>query len=103
MKTISIIAEYNPFHNGHAWQIAELKKRGFEAMVCVCSPGVVQRGTAALSSPLFEKFAHFLSKCVFTVLSLPRAAEYAIIICVVKKHRRFSMILKVRGLVFGLG
>ena len=27
MKTISIIAEYNPFHNGHAWQIAEAKRR----------------------------------------------------------------------------
>ena len=41
--------KYNPFHNGHAWQIAELKKRGFEAVgCCVCSPGVVQRGTAAL-------------------------------------------------------
>jgi len=48
MRTAGIIAEYNPFHNGHAWQIAELKKRGFEAVVCVCSPGVVQRGTAAL-------------------------------------------------------
>ena len=27
MKTISIIAKYNPFHNGHAWQIAEAKRR----------------------------------------------------------------------------
>ena len=103
MRTAGIIAEYNPFHNGHAWQIAELKKRGFEAVVCVCSPGVVQRGTAALSSPLSKKFAHFLSKCVFTFLSLPRAAEYAIIICVVKKHRRFSMIFSIRNLGFELG
>ncbi|MFR2590225.1 MAG: nucleotidyltransferase family protein [Ruthenibacterium lactatiformans] len=52
MRTAGIIAEYNPFHNGHAWQIAELKKRGFEAVVCVCSPGVVQRGTAALFRPV---------------------------------------------------
>ena len=58
MRTAGIIAEYNPFHNGHAWQIAELKKRGFEAVVCVCSPGVVQRGTAALSSPLFKISFH---------------------------------------------
>ena len=27
MKTIGIIAEYNPFHNGHAYQIAELKRK----------------------------------------------------------------------------
>ena len=26
MKTIGIIAEYNPFHNGHAYQIAELNE-----------------------------------------------------------------------------
>ena len=30
MRTAGIIAEYNPFHNGHAWQIAELKKRGYQ-------------------------------------------------------------------------
>ena len=27
MKTIGIFAEYNPFHNGHAYQIAELKRK----------------------------------------------------------------------------
>ena len=48
MRTAGIIAEYNPFHNGHAWQIAELKNAALRAVVCVCSPGVVQRGTAAL-------------------------------------------------------
>ena len=45
MRIAGIIAEYNPFHNGHAWQIAQLRQRGFDAVVCVCSPGVVQRGT----------------------------------------------------------
>lgn len=48
MRVVGIIAEYNPFHNGHAWQIAALRRRGFGAVVCVCSPGVVQRGTAAM-------------------------------------------------------
>lgn len=48
MRVAGIIAEYNPFHNGHAWQIAALRRRGFGAVVCVCSPGVVQRGTAAM-------------------------------------------------------
>ena len=65
MRTAGIIAEYNPFHNGHAWQIAELKKRGFEAVVCVCSPGVVQRGTAALSSP-FSKSLRIFYQSVFS-------------------------------------
>lgn len=48
MKTAGIIAEYNPFHAGHAYQIRRLREMGFDAVVCVCSPGVVQRGTAAL-------------------------------------------------------
>ena len=26
MKTVGIIAEYNPFHNGHAYQIAKAKE-----------------------------------------------------------------------------
>ena len=27
MKIIGIIAEYNPFHNGHAYQIEEIRRR----------------------------------------------------------------------------
>lgn len=26
MKVIGIIAEYNPFHNGHAWQIRKIRE-----------------------------------------------------------------------------
>ena len=74
MRTAGIIAEYNPFHNGHAWQIAELKKRGFEAVVCVCSPGVVQRGTAALF-PAQVRTRAALAAGADLVLSLP--APYA--------------------------
>ena len=76
MRTAGIIAEYNPFHNGHAWQIAELKKRGFEAVVCVCSPGVVQRGTAALF-PARVRTRAALAAGADLVLSLP--APYAVL------------------------
>ncbi|NLS84435.1 MAG: nucleotidyltransferase family protein [Ruminococcaceae bacterium] len=48
MKIAGIIAEYNPFHAGHAWQIAALREMGYDAVVCVCSPSIVQRGTQAL-------------------------------------------------------
>ncbi len=48
MKIAGIIAEYNPFHAGHAWQISTLREMGYDAVVCVCSPSVVQRGTQAL-------------------------------------------------------
>ena len=48
MKTAGIIAEYNPFHTGHAWQLAELRRRGAEAVVCAMSGNFVQRGEAAV-------------------------------------------------------
>lgn len=50
MKSIGIIAEYNPFHTGHKWQIAELRRRFGEdaGIVCVMSGNFVQRGEFAI-------------------------------------------------------
>ena len=49
MKTVGIIAEYNPFHNGHAYQIAEAKRiTGADYAVVVISGDFVQRGTPAI-------------------------------------------------------
>ena len=75
MRIAGIIAEYNPFHNGHAWQIAQLRQRGFDAVVCVCSPGVVQRGTPAML-PTAVRTAAALAGGADLVLSLP--APYAV-------------------------
>lgn len=48
MNTIGIIAEYNPFHNGHLYQIEEIKKRTNASYVVVIMSGdFVQRGTPA--------------------------------------------------------
>jgi len=48
-KAIGIIAEYNPFHNGHAWQIAEAKHRlGDLPIVIALSGNFVQRGEPAI-------------------------------------------------------
>jgi predicted nucleotidyltransferase len=45
-----IIAEYNPFHRGHQWQIAELRRQLGEdtGVICAMSGNWVQRGDAAL-------------------------------------------------------
>lgn len=43
-----IVAEYNPFHKGHAWMVHTLKQRGFSAVVCVMSGPFVQRAEPAL-------------------------------------------------------
>ena len=50
METAGIIAEYNPFHRGHAWHMAETRRRlGGGAVVCVMSGHWVQRGECALT------------------------------------------------------
>lgn len=50
MAVVGIIAEYNPFHRGHAWQIAEIRRRlGTETAIVVCMSGnFIQRGDFAL-------------------------------------------------------
>ncbi|GBG54930.1 UPF0348 protein [Sporomusaceae bacterium FL31] len=49
MKTVGIIAEYNPFHNGHQWQINQARKlSGSDYIICVMSGNFVQRGELAI-------------------------------------------------------
>lgn len=45
-----IVAEYNPFHNGHLYHINEVKKAGADYIVCVMSGNYVQRGECACLS-----------------------------------------------------
>lgn len=48
MNTIGIIAEYNPFHNGHLYQINRIKEvTGAKNIVVVMSGDFVQRGAPA--------------------------------------------------------
>ena len=50
MKTIGVVAEYNPFHNGHEYHLAESRRKAGEgaAMIAVMSGDFVQRGEAAV-------------------------------------------------------
>lgn len=49
MKTVGIIAEYNPFHNGHQYQIEQAKKlTNADYVIVVMSGNYVQRGTPAV-------------------------------------------------------
>lgn len=51
MKTAGIIAEYNPFHKGHEYQILYAKEKLKADYVIVAMSGdYVQRGTPALIS-----------------------------------------------------
>lgn len=53
MKTYGIICEYNPFHNGHIYQIEETRKQGATHIVAIMSGNYVQRGDVAM----IDKFA----------------------------------------------
>lgn len=71
MKIIGIIAEYNPFHNGHAYQIEKIKKELHADFVIVAMSGdFVQRGAPAI----LDKYARAkmaLSGGADLVLELP--------------------------------
>ena len=50
MKICGIVAEYNPFHNGHIYQINEIKKRWPQSQIIVILSGkYVQRGELAIA------------------------------------------------------
>lgn len=51
MKIAGIIAEYDPFHSGHAWQIAQLRQLGYQRVVVCMSCSAVQRGGFSLFAP----------------------------------------------------
>ena len=49
MKVTGIITEYNPFHNGHRYQIREIRKqRPGTRIIAIMSGSFTQRGEAAL-------------------------------------------------------
>lgn len=74
MKIAGIIAEYNPFHGGHAYQIEQTRKAGASHIVAVMSGNYVQRGEPAF----LEKHARAemaLHGGADLVLELPGAVE----------------------------
>ncbi len=48
MKTAGIIAEYNPFHKGHAAQLAALRRMGYSHIAVAMGGNFLQRGSAAI-------------------------------------------------------
>ena len=48
MKFAGIIAEYDPFHNGHAWQLQATRALGAQTVAVALSCGLTQRGAPPL-------------------------------------------------------
>lgn len=73
MRVVGIIAEYNPFHRGHAYHLAEARRQAqADAVVVVMSSVFTQRGTPALLSPA-DRARMALADGADTVFALPAA------------------------------
>ena len=75
MKIAGIIAEYDPFHNGHAYQISKTREAGADAIVVVLGGEFTQRGEPAWCSKYTRAKAALLCGADL-VLELP--VPYAI-------------------------
>jgi len=71
MKTVGIIAEFNPFHNGHKYLIENAKKNtGSDYVVVVMSGSFVQRGEPAFMYK-YDRIKAALNCGADLVLELP--------------------------------
>ena len=73
MRVVGVIAEYNPFHLGHAHHLTQARKlANADAVVVVMSSVFTQRGDAALLSPA-DRAGMALSAGADAVFALPAA------------------------------
>ncbi len=71
MKICAIICEYNPFHNGHLYQLnAARELSGADAVLCLMSGNFVQRGEAAVLDK-HTRARHALQAGADIVVELP--------------------------------
>lgn len=71
MKIVGLIAEYNPFHNGHQYHIEQAKKiTGADAVIVVMSGDFVQRGAPSIMPKHLRAKSALLSGASL-VLELP--------------------------------
>ena len=72
MRAVGIVAEYNPFHKGHAYHIAETRQLlgSDRPIICAMSGNWVQRGECALTDK-WTRAALALKGGADLVLELP--------------------------------
>lgn len=73
MKFCAVICEYNPFHNGHRYQLGQIREQsGCDKILCLMSGNFTQRGEAAV----FHKSVrakHAILNGADAVIELPAA------------------------------
>lgn len=75
MRICGIVAEYHPFHRGHAWHMAETRRElgADTVLVCAMSGNFVQRGDFALLDK-YDRAAMAAENGADLVVELPLAA-----------------------------
>lgn len=66
-KNAFVICEFNPFHNGHKYLFNEIRRSGYENIICIMSGYFMQRGDIA-----------FCSKEARTLMALENGADVVI-------------------------
>lgn len=101
MKTIGLIAEYNPFHLGHLYQIDKIKELYPDALIiAIISPTFTERGEISVINK-WDKTRICLEYGIDLVIELPTL--YAIQSADVFAHGALGILnnLKIDTLVFG--
>lgn len=81
MKFCAVICEYNPFHNGHRYQLAEARRlSGCDKVLCIMSGNFTQRGEPAVFHK-YERARHAVEGGADAVIELPAAFAVALPNC----------------------
>ncbi|MDE6058992.1 MAG: nucleotidyltransferase family protein [Clostridia bacterium] len=73
MKFCAVVCEYNPFHNGHRFQLSEIRRiSGCDKILCIMSGNFTQRGEAAVLHK-YERAKHAVECGADMVIELPTA------------------------------
>lgn len=71
IKICAVVCEYNPFHNGHLYQLRKIKEESdCDALLCLMSGNFVQRGEAAILEK-HERAKHAVLAGADCVIELP--------------------------------
>jgi len=73
MQFCAVICEYNPFHNGHKYQLEKIRElSGCDKVLCIMSGNFTQRGEAAVFDK-YRRAQHAVENGADVVLELPAA------------------------------
>ena len=98
---IGIVAEYNPFHNGHLYQINKIKEKYKDSIIIICmSSSFTQRGQLSILNK-FDKTRCALNNGADIVIELPYAYTTQGSDIFAKYSIKLLSALKINNLCFG--